>query len=620
MNSTSARAQDEPSGEIDPFLMSVLSSRFEAIIREMTNTVVKASRSAVIKNARDLSCSLLTYDHRLISTEEGLPIHVTALDLTTKPISEFFDDIKQGDAFINNCPYTGVTHHADITICVPVFCDGEPMFWSLARSHHADVGAPIPTTYLPYARTIYEEGMHFPCVRIQQNYEDIADIIRMGMMKIRVNHIWYGDYQAQVGACRIGERRLNELVERYGKDTIKAFIAAWMAYGERRAIAAIREFPAGTYDYETVHDPIPSVVEDGVRIRVRMTVDPEEGLITVDIRHNDDNVDGGINLSECTATGSCRIGCFNNLDATIPHNEGSASRIRVLLREGSVVGKPKYPVGTACATTNVNDRLISAVNCIFSQMGEPFGQGESAYALQSGMAVISGVDTRKGAQPYVNQMFIGFGGGGANFGHDGWVTYPNQASGGMVTLDSVEIDESMYPIIVRSRHLACDTLGCGEWDGAPGMVGEYGPIADDMTAIYCSDGSTYAPRGVLGGSDSTPTVNSKRMRNGELVQLPDFHEEVCAPGETIHFCVSGGGGYGAPVKRDPQRVVATVNRGWLSKERTEMIYRVALRRANNGVDYEVDEEATRVLRSAAPSAGTSKPKAAPRMTYADQKN
>src|SRR5207237_910655 len=81
--------------------------RFEAIIREMTNTVMKASRSAVIKNARDMSCGLLTYDHRLVSVEEGIPIHITALDLTTKPITQFFDDIEEGDAFLNNCPYTG---------------------------------------------------------------------------------------------------------------------------------------------------------------------------------------------------------------------------------------------------------------------------------------------------------------------------------------------------------------------------------------------------------------------------------------------------------------------------------------------------------------------------------
>ena len=146
----------------DPLLMAVLSRRLEAIIREMSNTVMRASRSAVITNARDMSCGILTYDHRLICVEEAMPIHVSALELTTRPITELFDDVKEGDAFFNNSPYHGVTHHADMTLCVPVFADGEPLFWVLSRSHHADVGAPEPTTYLPYAATLYQEGVHFP--------------------------------------------------------------------------------------------------------------------------------------------------------------------------------------------------------------------------------------------------------------------------------------------------------------------------------------------------------------------------------------------------------------------------------------------------------------------------
>ena len=192
----------------DPILLSVISSRIESIIREMTNTVMKASRSSVIKNARDMSCGILTYDSRLVCVEEALPIHITALELTTRPIVELFEDIKEGDAYLNNSPFYGGTHHADLTLCVPVFFEGEPLFWTLARSHHADIGAPEPTTYLPYAKTIYEEGMHFPCVRSQENFTDKADIIRMGMQKIGVNDIWYGDYRAQVGACGTGARCL----------------------------------------------------------------------------------------------------------------------------------------------------------------------------------------------------------------------------------------------------------------------------------------------------------------------------------------------------------------------------------------------------------------------------
>ena len=186
----------------------------------MSNTVLRASKSGVIKIARDMSCAILTYDHRLVCIEECIPIHVAAIDLTTKPLTEFFDDIEEGDAFLNNCPYTGVTHHGDLTLCVPVFCDGEPLFWTVSRAHHADVGAPVPSTYLPYAKTIYEEGLHFPGVRVERGFKENSDIIRMAKMKIRVPDLWYGDYLAQVGSCRTAEKRLKELVNKYGVKTI----------------------------------------------------------------------------------------------------------------------------------------------------------------------------------------------------------------------------------------------------------------------------------------------------------------------------------------------------------------------------------------------------------------
>jgi N-methylhydantoinase B/oxoprolinase/acetone carboxylase alpha subunit len=582
---------------VPPYLMAVLASRFEAIIREMTNTVMKASRSAVIKNARDMSCGILTYDHRLLSVEEGIPIHITALDLTTRPITEYFDDIAEGDAFLNNCPYTGATHHADLTVCMPVFFEGEPLFWVLSRSHHADIGAPIPTTYLPYARTVYEEGLHFPCVRVQREHKDLDDIIRMCRMKIRVPDLWYGDYRAQVGACQIGERRIKELINRYGVDTIKAYVEEWMAYGERRAIAAIRELPKGAWSYETCHDAVPSVADDGVPVRVTVTVDPDEGLITVDARDNIDCVPGGINLTEATAQGSCRIGVFYNLDSSIPHNEGSASRIKVLLRDNCVVGRPKYPVGTSVATTNVNERLVIAVAACFAQMGRPYGMAEGGHMFAAGMAVISGNDSRKGDHPYVNQMFIGYASGPAIHGHDGWITYLASENGGMIVLDSIEIDESMYPIVVEGRWLECDTAGAGEFDGAPGVKLVYRPIADDMTVIYASDGEDNPGLGVLGGGAGAPAANFKRLADGKLQRLPAFHSEVFKPGEAVVCQCGAGGGYGDPRQRPPERVAASANRGWVSAERAESIYAVALRQAANGVEWEVDEARTLALRN-----------------------
>ncbi len=571
----------------DPLLMAVLKSRFEAIVREMTLVVMRASRSAVIKNARDFSCALLTYDHRIVSTENALPIHVASMNLVTAPITELFDDIRPGDIFLNNSPYHGSTHHADMTLAIPVYFEGKPLFWGMALSHHADTGAPVPTTYLPFAKTVYEEGIHFPCVRIARDYKPIADVIRIGVTRNRVPDLWLGDLNAQIGACKTAERRLIELMEKYGRSAIEDFIEDWFDYGARMAAAEIRKLPAGTYRYETRHDPVPGVAEDGIPVRVAVTVDPAEGMITVDVRDNIDNVPGGLNLTENTCTGSCLMSVFNNLDADMPHNHGSASRVTVLMREGSVVGKPRYPVGTSVATTNVNDRLISAGSCAFSGMGAPYGQAEGGQHLPVGIGVVSGFDPFKDNQPYVNQVFVAYAGGGARHGHDGWLTYCGPANGGMINLDSLEVDEAMYPFVIESRGVEPDTQGFGEYEGSPGVGGVFYPVGHAMTVVYAADGSTFPPKGVLGGGAATPTRSQKIRPDGRVLDLPAFNAEVCADGEKMSFLASGGGGYGDPRQRSPDRVLRTVNRGWLSPEKAVEIYGVVVQFNEETAEYEL---------------------------------
>ena len=581
------KAQTKTTRNIDPFLVPVLKSRFEAIVREMTLVVMKASRSAVIKNAKDLSCTILTYDHRLVTSEDALPIHVMSMDLVTRPITKLFDDIKPGDIFLNNCPYTGGTHHADMILSMPVFWEGRPLFWIVALSHHADTGAPTPSTYLPYARSVYEEGIHFPCVRLVESYQEKADILRIGLMRNRVPDLWLGDLRAQIGACKTGERRIMEVLARYGTNTVEVFVEEWFDYGRRRAIAEIQKLPSGTYDYENRHDPVPGVADEGIAVRVRMTVDAKAGEILVDVSHNDDNVNGGLNLSENTCTGSCRIGVFNNLDPSIPHNYGSASVVSVKIREGAAVGKPRYPVGTSVATTNVNDRLITAVNAVFSRMGKPYGLSEGGMHLPAGIGVVSGYDPFKNGQPYINQVFIGYSGGAALHGHDGWLTYCGPANGGLINLDSVEVDESMYPIIIESRGVTPDSQGFGEFEGAPGVGCVFYPVKHNMTIVYAADGTTFAPQGVLGGMPAAGTRTSKQSADGTLVDLPAFHEEVCQPGQKMVCFACGGGGYGEPAKRNPQRILATINKGWLTPEKAHEVYRVRVTYNEATLDYAI---------------------------------
>ena len=223
--------------KIESALLAVIANRFDCICREMTNTLLRSGRSAVLNMARDFSCSLVTGDNQLLAAAEGLPVHVFGSQFLTQAMCDLHADLAEGDAFLHNDVYLGNTHSADHTILVPVFVDGEHLFTACAKAHQADCGNSLPSTYMPFAGDLYEEGaLNFPCVRIQRSYQDVDDIIRMCRRRIRVPDQWYGDYLAELGAARIAERRLKELVAKYGRDLMQQFIAEWFDYSERRMI------------------------------------------------------------------------------------------------------------------------------------------------------------------------------------------------------------------------------------------------------------------------------------------------------------------------------------------------------------------------------------------------
>ena len=321
----------------------------------------------------------------------------------------------------------------------------------------------------------------------------------------------------------------------------------------------------------------------------------------MDLRDNPDCVPGGVNLSEACAAGSCRIGVFYNLDPTIPHNEGSASRIKVKLRDGCVVGRPTFPAGTSVATTNVNDRLINAVQCCFAQIGAPHGLAEGGGNFSAGLGVVSGIDDRDGAPvPYVNQFCVGLSGGPGTHGHDGWLTYEAPDGGGVLVIDSIEIDEAQYPILMEERRIAPDTMGAGRWNGAPATQGAYRSLAGPVSVFYCSDGDLNPGAGrARRERQARPRSTASARRTAALRTLPSFHEERLAPGEAMHYRTVAGGGYGDPTERDSAAVAEDVARGWLSIERALSVYRVALVRTANGIDIAVDEARTRLLRASA---------------------
>jgi N-methylhydantoinase B len=581
--------------KIEPFLMAMLSGRFKAVTKEMSNTLLRAGRSTVINTAKDFGCAITDKDCRTVSIAEGLPMQVAAVHLISKAVIDLFgDDIQPGDVFLNNSVFYGNIHHADFAMCAPVFYKGELQFFVMNRAHQADTGAPIPTTFLPYAKTIYEEGLHFPCLRVQRNYKDIKDVVRMIKYRIRVSEQWYGDYLAQVGSLRIAEKRLIEMCDKYGVDTLMAFVAQWQEYGKERMIAEIKTLPRGEWEGEVTHDPIPDLVPEGITIRAKITVDPEEGYITVDVRDNPDQIPCGLNLGEAATIGDILIGILNSLDPTIPHNDGSFSRIKILMREGSVVGKTTFPAGTSVCTTNISDRLISLVQATMAKMGPGYGVAEGNSCMGAMSPVVSGTDWRRGGAPFVN--FLAYlPPGPALYGHDGWLTFAVCGAAGAPRGDSVEIDEIKYTLIFDKFELARDSAGPGQWDGSPGKDLVYRSRRDPVTVAWTVDEKVFPAKGVRGGLAGRPAdVYKIDIKTGRKEEVPTMAALAITSDKRLVAKDAGGAGYGDPLDRDPELVKLRVREEWTSLQRARDVYGVILDTSSE--QYSVDYKETAKLR------------------------
>lgn len=587
--------------ELDLVQMTVIASRMDGIVREMENTLLRSGRSAVLNMARDFSCSIITADHRLLATAEGLPVHVIGGERLGAAVAEFHDDISEGDAFLHNDPYLGNTHAADHTILVPVFVEGEHLFTTLAKAHQADIGNSQPTTYMPYAKDVYEEGaLIFPAVRVQRQRQDIDDIIRMCKRRIRVPEQWYGDYLAMIGAARIGEAALVSLCKKHGKETVKAYIEQWFDYSERKMAHAIGQLSAGTVTGHGMADPLEPVMPNGIPVQVTITVDPDNQKIVLDLRDNIDCLEAGLNESETCSRNNVMTGLLNSLDADIPRNSGSFRRIDILLREGCVVGIPTFPHSTSVATTNLGERLVTITQKTFADNWGGMGLAEGAVSVGTGFSVISGVDDRRlPARPYVNQVFLGSQGGPAGPEIDGWLTYGNAVTNGLMFRDSVEIDEQKYPIRIEELRIRTDSEGAGRRRGAPGTVLRFGPKSGTMQAFYANDGVVYPPRGAQGGGDAAAQEPFLRDADGQEHAVPAIGNVTLTPGQTIGHRLSGGGGYGDPRSREAELVRQDVLARFVSLERAREVYGVVFTQSALDDSLEIDQEATARLRAEA---------------------
>lgn len=583
--------------KFDPMTFAVIKARIDGIVDEMADVLQLTSRNAILNVSKDFSCVILSYDCKLLTLVNSLPIHLITMGSPLIAVVECFgDDIHPGDCFVNNAPYYGNAHIGDWTMYAPVFYEGELICWAGAKCHLIDTGAHIPTNLDPLAKDVYEEGIHFPPLRIAKDHKEIPEIIRFIKANFRYPEQWHGDFLAQIGSLWKGEEGITKLCKKYGADVMKQFQDELIDYGDRRMTQEIQKLPKGTWCIEALSEKIEPMCPEGLLLKMKMSIDPDKAVITFDLTEMPDQLPWGLNLSEATSRGACIQGSMPSLDPTLPRNDGVFHHFNLVLREGAVAGIPKFPVGTSCATVCLCDEVSNMALNLWEQV-EP-GRGHAGNGeINASISISSVNDFRRDNAPCGHAYYIAVSGGGASKGCDGWPNFLANCVMGNQKIESVELNELKVPDIIWEWGIRTDSGGAGRWRGAPGFYHRIQPRHQTITLAPFATGHTSIPQGVAGGkagslADHWIEKHATREKTQQLKNVGMFY--IKEDEDWVAFS-NGGGGYGDPLERDPKAVREDARNYIISLKAARDEYGVVLRTETEL--YDVDYKATEKLRA-----------------------
>ena len=574
-------------GAHDPITLSVIYNRLLAINQEMGITMVNTSISPIFAEVHDFSCAICDWDNRIVAQIDGVPSHTASAMEAVKAVSrEFGEDIHPGDVFVLNDPYLGGTHLPDVTIMKPIFFEGALQFVGINRAHHGDVGGLEPGSYAPGARELFHEGIRIPPLRIYRDERPIMDVINMIRINTRLPDALWVDMKAQVASCRVAEKRILELIGKYGVRQTRETIEDIHRYAERRMRLEIGRLRDGVYEGETCLDS-DGFSDTPIRIKVAIAIRGEEAW--VDFAGSDPQVTGFVN-SPMANTATCVYVAFLTTVTTpdIPHNEGAYRPIHISAPEGSVVN-PRFPAPVASCTL---DTACAILEACWQALAQVLPQRVPAGWNRWNGPTITGIDPRKNSF-YVMFGFNGFGGAGGMPGMDGRHYIGDGIDLGGLIAPNIETNESDYPHVTEFNEFTTDSCGAGKYRGGCGAKYRIRMYDQAPKLVMFGDGKVHPPYGLFGGkpgSCNLAFINEgkdaqRELKAKEAVQLK--------AGDTYSSYPSGGGGWGDPLERDPEAVRADARGQIISPASAREQYAVVL----EGEQLSVNLQQTQALRA-----------------------
>jgi N-methylhydantoinase B len=575
---------------VDPVVLEIVEGTLASVEAEVEEAIARTARSPMIRDAHDFRAGI--HDRRLRK------LTGRSYSALVHPIVRDFppDTMREGDVYFHNDVYLsegGIGHLPDLCVTVPVFFDDEVVCFVQAFGHHDDIGGAVPGSMPSHATSVFEEGLMVPPIKLWDRGAPNRAALRIMTRNTRMPDSLAGDLDAEAAACLMGARRLRELFDRYGRATVEACFDAILdrtTETYRREILA--KIPDGTYVWEDYaeHDGV-----DPPRLHAqRITLTKTPSKLVLDFSGTSPQARGPINHAGNYADGNFLAKwlapILRNLADTpermaeLDVNEGVVPLLELRFPPPGTLLTPVFPAPTN-ARTFVILRLLGVLAGVLAKAVDGRMPADQETIRYTGLY---GHDAD--GEFYLMREVLGGGSGGRYYadGEDTIHVVPDSRN------LPVEFTEARFPLRVERLGLAQDSGGPGRFRGGLGYDKWIAPL-HPASFMSIADRSILSCWGVRGGRAGAPfrvTIDPGGPNERDMEGLVD--DEPVRPGEVVRVRTTGGGGWGDPLEREPDRVLLDVVQGKVSRAAAERDYGVVVAGAGDGA---VDVEATAALRS-----------------------
>jgi len=599
-------------GDIDPVTFSIVRHRMFMLVDEMATTLMKTSTSPVLSESMDFNTGLYTPDGDVIATGPFAMIMTMPMRFGIKYITEKFSEdpgIADGDQFIFNDPYLGMcTHQGDTSIVKPIYYDGELIAWSGACCHELDIGATL-TPGVPITE-VYQEGLRMSPIKLVEKGRVRIDVFNALINMVRMPVVGL-DYRAQIASNNVASERFQELVDEYDLDTVKATIKQLIIYSREMTQERLTMLPDGVASHLQFMD------HDGQENRiyeVRCKMTNRGGRLKLDFTGSSPQAPGMLNSGYGGTWGGVLEGILLWLAGDIPWNQGIFNCMELVLPEGIIINAlPPSPMGGgSIGGCNAAAKCTAMCLARFMSASDEYRDWAMAGWLTVNGMAISGTANQFGTPFTYTVLDHDAGGCGATCDADGddvvGVSKPTQQ------IPNVESHEEFHPILFLFRRIAPDTGGPGKYRG--GMALEeaiiHHGIPEDQGIVFQLKGSGAEQPNSPGLSGAYPgCINLYRVVrdsdtraqlergfvpthleefNGTVERLPPKCLDLLRRNDTMYYYVSGGGGWGDPLDREPEDVARDFRNGLVSEGHAREAYGVVVVAEAGKVDHDGTEK------------------------------